>query len=354
MTERIGWGILGTGGIAHVFADAIAQSDTGTLAAVSSRDAAKAEAFATETGAARAHASHEALLADPAVRIVYVSTLHPYHVELAIAAAQAGKHVLCEKPIAMTASGAERVIEAARAAKVFLMEAFAFRLHPQTARLMELIEGGAIGEVRMMSLAWGFDFGSTDGSGYHLDHGRGGGSILDNGCYPVAFARRVAGPSVGRVFRDPDQVVGTGLLHPESNVDWDAQALLWWEGGISAQISGTLRTEIDKTVLILGRGGLIRLPAPYLPLRPDRFGGVPRIIVERQGREPQEIAIDVSKNAYVIEADRVAGYVREGRTEAPEYAWDDILGNMRTLDRWRAAIGVRYPADDLVGTAAAS
>jgi hypothetical protein len=81
---------------------------------------------------------------------------------------------------------------------------------------------------------------------------------------------------------------------------------------------------------------------------------VPRILVERQGAEPEEIAIDVTRNAYVIEADRVAGYVLEGRTEAPEYAWDDILGNMRTLDRWRAAIGVRYPADDAVDTATAS
>jgi len=348
MTERTTWGIVGTGTIAKAFAEAIGASASGTLGAVASRDAAKASAFAGEFEAARSYGSYEQLMADPAVDVVYIATPHTFHPELTVAAAEAGKHVLCEKPIAVTAAGAQHAIDAARRAGVFLMEAFAFRVHPQTARLAELLEGGAIGELRMIQADWGFNAGPTPATTYYHSRELAGGAILDNGCYTVSLARRIAGYTVGKVYRDPDKVFGTGLLHPTEGIDLDAQALLWWEGGSSAQISGTFRTDIDKTVLITGSEGFIRLPAPYLPLRPDRFGGVPRILIERHGAEPQEVAIDVTDNAYTIEADRVAAFVREGRTEAPEYTWDDIMGNMRTLDRWRAAVGVHLPADDAV------
>ena len=312
-----------------------------------------ADAFSREFGADRAYGSYDALLADPAVEFVYIATPHTLHAELAAAAAAAGKHVLCEKPIAVTAAGAAVAIEAARLAGVFLMEAFAFRVHPQTARLAELLEGGEIGDLRMMSLAWGFNAGPTPATSYYFSRALAGGAMLDNGCYTVAMARRIAGHTIGRVFRDPDRVYGAGLLHPEEGIDLDAAGLLWWDGGIAAHISGTFRTDIDKTVLITGSEGFIRLPAPYLPLRPDRFGGVPRIIVERHGEAPREIAIDVTDGAYTIEADRVVAYAREGRTEAPEYTWEDMLGNMQTLDRWRAAVGVHYPEDEAAATGSA-
>jgi hypothetical protein len=160
------------------------------------------------------------------------------------------------------------------------------------------------------------------------------------------MARHLAWAMTGQSGRDPDKLFGTGTLHPEEGIDLDAQALLWWEGGTSAAISANFRTDIDKTVLLTGSEGFIRLPAPYLPLRPDRFGGDPVIVVERQGTAPREIRIDVTDNAYTIESDRVVAYVREGRTEAPEYPWDDMLGNVRTLDRWRKAVGVHLPMDD--------
>ncbi len=345
MTSRASWGILGLGGISHTFAAGLAASSSARLDAVASRDQGKANAFAAQYGVERAYGSYAALLADPAVEFVYISTPHHIHVDLVVEAAASGKHILCEKPIAVTAAGAERAVKAARDAKVFLMEGFAFRVHPQTARLAELIAGGEIGDLRMMKLDWGFDAGPEPGATYYYRGDLAGGAILDNGCYTVSMARRLAGAAAGVGFRDPDRVFGAGLLHPTEGIDLDAAGLLWWEGGLSAAISGSFRTEIDKTVLLTGSEGFIRLPAPYLPLRPDRFGGEPRILIERRGEPDRQVSIDVSQGAYTIEADRVVDYAREGRTEAPEYTLDDILGNMRTLDLWRRAVGVRLPID---------
>ena len=354
MTQRASWGILGLGGISRVFAGALAASTSSRLVAVASRDEGKATAYAKQYGADRSYGSYDELLADPGVEFVYISTPHHLHVELVVKAAQAGKHILCEKPLGVTTAGAELAIAAAQSAGVFLMEAFAFRVHPQTRRVAELLEAGEIGELRMMKLDWGFNAGPTPPSTYYYSRDLAGGAILDNGCYTVSMARRLAGAAVGRRYRDPDRLFGTGLLHPDEGIDLDAQALLWWEGGTSAAVSASFRTDIDKTVLLTGSEGFIRLPAPYLPLRPDRFGGDPVIIVERQGEAPRQIPIDVTDGAYTIEADAVVRYGREGRQEAPEYRWDDILGNMRTLDAWRAAVGVRLPMDDEAAAGRAS
>ena len=344
MSERAGWGILGTGGIAHIFAAAVQASTSGRLVAVGSRDAGTAAAFAGEFGMERSYGSYTALLDDPAVEFVYVATPHPTHVELASAAARAGKHVLCEKPIAPSAAGAAIVIEAARQAGVFLMEGFAFRCHPQTKRLAELLEGDEIGELRSVNASFGFDAGPAP-TNYLFRRDLAGGAMLDNGCYPVALSRRIAGHTVGATYRDPDRLAGAGLLHPEQGIDLDAHALTSYEGGVAAHLTCTLRTEVDKNVLITGSKGFIRLPAAFLPGRIDRFGGQPRIIVERHGEEAREIVIDAPGGLYTIEADTVVARAREGRTEAPEMTWEDSMGNMRVLDRWRAAVGVRYDDD---------
>lgn len=340
MSEAAGWGILGTGGIARVFAAAVQESSLGRLAAVGSRESSRAEAFAREFEAERAHGSYEAVLADPAVEFVYVATPHPQHVELAVAAARAGKHILCEKPLAVSEAGASIIIEEARRAGVFLMEGFAFRCHPQTQRLAELLDDGAIGELRSISATFGF---AGEPSTHYLFRGdMAGGAMLDNGCYPVSLVRRIAGHTVGQIHRDPDRLFGAGVVEPTEAIDLEAAALLWFEGGVNAQLMCTIRTEVDKVVRITGSEGFILLPAAYLPGRMDRFGGSPRIIVERHGEEPHEIAIDAPGGLYSIEADTVVARAHEGRTEAPEMSWADSLGNMRTLDRWRAAVGVEY------------
>jgi len=150
MARKLNWGIITTGWIARKFATDLRQSQTGRLVAVGARQHADADKFAADFGGVRAHGSYEALLADPEVEAVYIGTPHPWHAEWAIKAAAAGKHVLCEKPLTLRRADTERVIAAARRHGVLLMEAFMYRLHPQTRKLVELVRNGAIGELRLI------------------------------------------------------------------------------------------------------------------------------------------------------------------------------------------------------------
>src|SRR5580765_1443630 len=144
MNDKLGWGIIATGSIAGAFARGVGHSRTGRVVAVASRSREKAETFAREHGVAKAHGSYEALLEDDEVDAIYIATPHPLHAQWAIRCAQAKKHVLVEKPIGMNHAQAMAVVEAARVNNVFLMEAFMYRCHPQTRKLVELIRGGAI------------------------------------------------------------------------------------------------------------------------------------------------------------------------------------------------------------------
>jgi predicted dehydrogenase len=339
MTRRAGWGILGTGKIARIFAKDLAESRLGRLAAVASRDAERGADFARAFGADRMHVDYRELMADPDVEFVYVATPHTTHMELAQAAAAAGRHVLCEKPLAVNAADARQMVATASASGTFLMEAFAFRSHPQTRQLIQLVRSGEIGDVRSIRAAFGYDAGPAPAN-YLLKPELAGGSILDVGCYTVALARQLAGEMVGARFRDPDRLEGAGLLHPEHGVDLDAHAIAWYEDGLAAHLSCSIRTNLDSSVVITGSEGSIELPAPWLP---GKHGGVPRLLVRRRGdSKPRQIPADAAPPLYALEADTVVERARAGLLEAPEMAWADSVGNMETLDRWRAAVGVRY------------
>jgi predicted dehydrogenase len=338
MNGRAGWGILGTGKIARIFAHDLGDSRLGHLVAVGSRDGDRATAFAAEFGAARAHAGYDELISDPDVDFVYVATPHTTHVHLVVAAAAAGKHVLCEKPLAVNAAGAREIAAATAAAGVFAMEAFAFRCHPQTRRLIDLLRDGAVGELRLVTASFGYDAGPAPGN-YLLNPGLAGGSMLDVGCYTVALVRQLAGVAFDRPYSEPVRVEGAGLLHPEHGVDLDATAIAWFNGGFTAQLASSIRTRLSSTVQITGTDGVIHLPAPWLP---GKHGSVPRIVVERRGSDVQEIAIEADRPLYAIEADTAVERARAGLLEAPEMSWADSIGNMEVLDRWRKAVGVQY------------
>jgi predicted dehydrogenase/aryl-alcohol dehydrogenase-like predicted oxidoreductase len=330
---RLRWGILGTGAIARTFAASLQRSNTGVLFAVASRTQAAAEAFGD---APRRYASYEALLADPDVDVVYIALPHPFHAEWAIKAAEAGKHVLCEKPLALNYPQAQVVIEAARAHDVFLMEAFMYRCHPQTARLVELIRQGVIGDVCVIQAT--FSFCAEVGPEHRLlSNALGGGSILDVGCYPVSMARLIAGAALGRAFAEPLQVSGSGKLHPLTGVDEYAVGTLTFERGIIAQVAAGVRLNQRNVVHIFGSEGEILVTAPWLPAR---YGGTSDIIVQRYGQPRQIIEVHTENWLYAIEADTVAQHIPY--RQAPAMSWDDTLGNMRTLDLWRRAIGLTY------------
>ncbi len=337
------WGILSTGRIAGTFARGVAASRTGRLVAVGSRSAESAARFAAEHGipGEHAHASYDALLADAEVEAVYIATPHPEHIEWAVQAAEAGKHVLCEKPAGINHGEAMVMIQAARRAGVLFMEAFMYRCHPQTAKVVELVRGGAIGEVKMITAGFGFR------SDYNPEsrlwkNALGGGAILDVGCYPMSFARLVAGAASDAPFAEPVEVNGAGQLHPESGVDVCAVASLRFASGIVAQLSTSIGATIDSSARVFGTEGWIEVPHPWVLMK---SGGGQQIRLHRRGAAQPEIFEADAPNVYSLEADAFADALRSGARAVPAMSPDDTLGNLAALDRWRRAIGLEYATE---------
>ena len=344
-TEKLQWGIIGAGRIAGAFAKGVAASRSGTLVAVGSRAQASAEAFGREYGVPRRHASYEALLADPEVQAVYIATPHPMHAEWAIKAAEAGKHILCEKPITLNLAEATAVVEAAWRHDVFLMEAFMYRCHPQTAKLVEILKSKAIGDVQLITATFSFHAGMNP-EGRLFKNALGGGGIMDVGCYCTSMARLIAGVQLGKDYADPVAVVGAGRVG-ETGVDEYAAAVLKFPGDIVAQVATGCRLSQESVVRIYGTEGNILVPSPWFC---SRDAGKSTILVKKNSDlKPKKVTVKADRGLYAFEADMVAAHVEE--REAPVLRWGDTLGNMRTLDQWRQAVGVAYDADKAEGWA---
>jgi predicted dehydrogenase/aryl-alcohol dehydrogenase-like predicted oxidoreductase len=339
MATKIRWGILGTGAIAKCFANNLKKSRTGELAAVGSRSAESAQKFAGEHSIPRAHATYDALLADKDVDAIYVCPPHPFHAEWSIKAARAGKHVLCEKPFALNVAEAMAMFEAAELAGVLMMEAFMYRCHPQTAKLVELIKSGVIGEVRQIHAAFSFQAGFNP-TGRLFANDLAGGGIMDVGCYPASLARLVAGAAIGKDFDDPAEVKGVAKL-AETKVDAVATAALKFPSGILATISTGVMINQDNSLRVFGSEGSIVVPNPWLADRQNAPQG--KIIVTKKG-ESEEIVVPSQQTSFTLEADVFGDAVAAGLTQAPAPAmsWADTLGNMSTLDRWRDTAGVVF------------
>ncbi|WP_150307096.1 aldo/keto reductase [Planctomonas psychrotolerans] len=340
MTETtIRWGILGAGGIARTFAKALPSSRTGVLQAVAARDADRAAGFAREFGGATSYGSYDELLADDSVDAVYISTVHTTHASLAVRAAEAGKHVLCEKPMTMNAAETMAVVEAARRTGVILIEAFAYRFLPQTTALLDLVRSGAIGDVRSIEVSRTFN-ADYDPEGRLFDPAVGGGAMLDIGCYPASLVRIVAGAALDRPFADPVTVEASGVLG-DTGVDEFSVASLTFGGGITASIGAGIRVEGDANLRVLGSRGILDLPDPWL-VNP----GVATIRVSKLGHPTETIEIEQG-NGYAAEADAIADALAGDSIapEAPEMLWADSIGNARLLDSWREALGLEYPTE---------
>ncbi|GAA4979961.1 aldo/keto reductase [Actinopolymorpha pittospori] len=334
---KLGWGILGPGNIARRFAADLPASRTGVLVAVGSRDIDKANKFAAEFGGARGYGSYEELLNDDEVDAVYISTPHPQHAQWAIRAAEAGKHILCEKPLTVNHAEAMAVIEAAREHDVFLMEAFMYRCVPQTEKLLELLREGAIGTIHQIEAS--FAFGSRPNPGSRLwDAELAGGGILDVGGYPVTMARLIAGAAVGKPFADPESLTAVGRVG-ETGVDEWAAANLTFAGGVSAHVVTGIRHSAENVVRVVGSEGYLVVANSWLP---GRDGGSSGIDVYRIGEEDRHVEVEQTP-LYAAEADSVADHLAE--RQSPAMSWADSLGTAATLDSWRQAIGLTYPSE---------
>lgn len=342
MISPLGWGILGTGSIARAFAHGVQTSLHGCLKAVASRDGERAGEFASRYSIPRWHGSYEALLADPAVEAVYVAVPHPWHAEWSIKAAEAGKHILCEKPLGLNRWQAATIFEAGRRNNVLVMEAFMYRCHPQIAQVRRWLAEKAIGEVRMIQaeFAFGGGTGPVDDQSRLYNNALGGGGILDVGCYPVSLARLVAGEALGRRFADPLEVKAVGHLGA-TGVDEYAAALLRFEGGIVAQVATGVRLTLRNEAWIFGSDGWIHIPHPWVPLGREGVGQIPLHLHRHGQTETVECGSEVT--LYGLEADAVAEALPN--RQVPAMSWDDSLGNMATLDKWRGEIGLVYEAE---------
>ena len=324
---RMKWGILATGRIAGKLAQALAASERAELVAVGSRTGEAAEAFASAHGG-RPHDSYAGLLADPEVEAVYIATPHPQHAQWTIRALEAGKAVLCEKPLGVNHPEVMAMVETAAVQGRFLMEAFMYRAHPQTAKVVALVRDGAIGEVRRIEASHGFAARFDPASRLYSNELAGGG-ILDVGCYPVSMARLVVG-------EEPEAVTGFATL-AETGVDRWAAALLRFPGGAIATVATGVAVNLDNHVRIFGEKGAIHIATPWFGAGPD---GSWQFALVRGGKREHVGGRDL--NAYILEVDAVVDAVRAGGLESPCMTWQDSLANVQVLDRWRHEAGVSY------------
>lgn len=305
------WGILGTGMIAKRFAADLPFSHTGTLTAVASRSAESATAFTKHYGGIPVE-GYEALLARDDIDAVYISLPNTLHHEWTLAALDAGKHVLCEKPMALSETEAVEMFDRAEASGRVLIEAFMYRAHPQTRLLHEIIASGAIGEIRLMRANFTFhrEASPTDA---RFQPGPGGGGIMDVGCYCVDFIRTLSG-------QEPDRV--QSLLHQhEFGVDDFAAGLLGFPGGQLATFTCGMTVVSDQTSHIAGTAGRIEIVRFW-----QGKGGFS--LIDPAGTV-EKYQVEEERPIYAIEADAFAEVVGG----APN--WNDranTLGNLRVLE----------------------
>ncbi|MDM9645418.1 aldo/keto reductase [Rhizobium sp. S163] len=340
--QPIRWGIIGPGTIARTFADGIAHSRTGKLVAIATRNPEK-PGLAENFPGARIVKGYDALLSDSEIDAVYIAVPHTGHAEWAIKAIRAGKHVLVEKPIALTAYDADAIYHEAKKAGVFAGEAFMYRVHPQTAKIVELVKSGAIGALRIIRTSFGFNMGTFRPEHRLFANETAGGGILDVGGYPVSMARLIAGAAEGKPFLEPEKVAGVGHLG-QSGVDEWASAVLQFPGGVIAEVSCSIMANQDNTLRIIGSEGRIEVKDFWFAS--GHKGGVGKIELFK-GNEQQTIEVNEDRWLYSFEVDAAGDAIRAGQQEftSPGMGWADSVGNLRVLDQWRASIGLEYSVE---------
>jgi predicted dehydrogenase len=329
--DRVRWGISSTGGIAQSFAKALARVDDAQLLAVGSRSLDRAKAFADEYGVDRAHGSFTELLADDDVDVVYISSPHSEHRREALAAVEAGKHVLVEKPFGLSAAEAHDVFDAAKDAGVFVMEALWSRFLPAHVRLRELVAEGVIGEVRTVEASFGFPMPFKPEHRL-LNPQLGGGALLDLGIYPVNVAVQLLGP--------PTDVRAVATMG-QTGVDVNTAVAMTFPGGAVATATCSLNSVLASTARVIGSAGWIDLPNPQHCPESLTLRTIDDLIARKPG---EVIDLPVGGDGLRYQVHEVHRCLREGLQQSPVMSWQHTLDLMTVLDRARAAIGLDYEA----------
>ncbi len=325
--EPVRWGILSTARINAFVIPGLHESPLTDLVAVASRTEERARAYAHEWGIPRAYGTYDELLADPDVEVVYISVPNGPHVEWSIRALEAGKHVLCEKPLARLPDEVEQAFDTADRAGRLLMEAFMWRHHPQTTRLVELVRGGAIGELRLVRASFSFTLRDDP---VRLDPAFAGGSLMDVGCYCVSGSRLLAG--------EPATATAHQVLAP-TGVDVRLAGTLVFPGGVAAQLDCAFDLPPRQGLDVIGSEGSLHVATPWGCHEPG--------IDFRRGHDRERFAIEPA-DRYRLQGDNLSRAVRG--LEEPLLGREDALGQARTIDAlYRSAEAGGAPAHIAVG-----
>lgn len=326
--ERLRWGILSTASIGvDKVVPAIQQASSAVVTAIASRHLAAAEEAAARLGIPAAVGSYEDLLARDDVDAVYIPLPNHLHKEWTLAAALAGKHVLCEKPLALTSDDARAMVEGCAAAGVHFMEAFMYRHHPSWRKVVELVRAGEIGELR--AVATRFSYFNDDPANIRNRPEMGGGALMDIGCYPINLSRMLFGS-------EPTRVAASIRRDPRFGVDVVTSALLSF-GEAQSTFTVSTQAEPDQRVHLLGTAGRIEIEIPF-NIPPDRET---RVFVTAGGDPPVAPATRVltfpPADQYTIEAEEFGRSVLEGRPVPVDPP--DGVANMVVIERIREAAG---------------
>lgn len=320
MSTKTRWGILGTGMIARKFAGELPKSKSGILAATASRGQATAEAFAKAYGGTGV-SGYQSLIDRDDVDAVYISLPNHLHKEWTKKCLEAGKHVLCEKPIALHRQDAEDMFECSQATGKILIEAFMYRCTPLARKIIEICQSGQLGELRLIRSNFSFSReANLEDARYHPD--KGGGSVMDVGCYCVNLMRAVTG-------MEPTEINATAHIH-EYGVDDYAAGWLKFGDGILATFTSGMTVESDTGTYIAGTRGHLHVDGPW-------FGENP-VHLHIDGQKPETIQCESIPGLYALEADTFHGVI-QGHSQ-PWISKEDTIGNMATLDKIRISAGI--------------
>jgi predicted dehydrogenase len=324
--DKVRWGVLSTAKIAtEKTIPGLQRSSFGEVVAIASRQVETAHATAERLGIRRWHGSYEALLSDPDIDAVYIPLPNHLHMEWAIAALGAGKHVLCEKPMALSAADAERMVAAAESAGRLLMEAFMYRHHPSWVALREVVASGRIGRLTAVD-SW-FSYFNDDPANIRNIRAYGGGALYDIGCYSVNLSRMLFG-------EEPERVTASIVRDPGSGVDILTSGTLAFASGLASFTCAT-QVEPDQRVHAYGTAGRAAVEIPF-NIPPDR----PTKVFVTQGGDPPvapatEVLVFAAADPYACEADAFARAILHGEPAPVPPA--DAVANLRVIERLFAA-----------------
>ena len=328
MSDVIRWGILGAGNIAGRFAPDLRLLKDAELVAVACRSEDKARGFASRFGARRSYGSYDQLAQDPEIDVVYVATPHSLHYDNTIACINAGKAVLCEKPLAVNAEQAGRMIEAAQKAGVFLMEGMWVRFFPMMAQLRQWLSNGAIGKVQMLQSDFGFSM-QFDPQHRAFNPDLAGGALLDVGVYPVSLASMVFGAQPERI---------SSMAHlGQTGVDERSAMIFGYEDGQLATLSCAVSAKTFCEINISGEKGHIRIHSHCW--RPEAA------TIAIDGVEPRTVKLPFEDNGFVYEAAEVTRCIQRGEKQSRIMPLAESLRIMETMDTIRSQWSMKYPME---------